>query len=224
MKRAGQIAIVGVAAFLLYLYTQPSYTHRFRLTIEVETPDGIKTGSSVIETSTWESGNWGPIEARGIRSDFRGRAVFVDLGQNRNLMALLGFGPVGADQHKLFSITRAALASGKKTDDWKEEFRLKGRGVLPNDYTPALATFKNLNDPASAVRVEPSDLVNIFGAGFAFRQALLETTSESVSRDIEKILPWWRSPGRPAEVAYRAWRNGSIVGPTLAPEELFQKE
>ena len=224
MKRAGIVALLAGLAFVLYLCTQPAYTHRFRLTIEVETPDGIKTGSSVIETSAWESGNWGPIEARGIRRDFKGRAVFVDLGQGRNLVALLGFGPIGADQHKLFSITRAALASGEKTDDWNEEFRLKGRCVLSNDYVPALATFKNLNDPASAVRVESSDIANIFGPGFAFRQAFLETTNESVSGNIEKILPWWRSPGRPAEVAYRAWRKGSIVGPTLSPEELFQKE
>jgi hypothetical protein len=224
MKRVGIVALLAGLAFVLYLWTQPAYTHRFRLTIEVETPDGIKTGSSVIETSAWESGNWGPIEARGIRRDFRGRAVFVDLGHGQNLIALLGFGPIGADQHKLFSITRAALASSKKTDDWKEEFRLNGRGVLPNDYIPAFATFKNLNDPASAVRVEPSDLANILGAGFAFRQALLETTNESVSRDIGNILPWWQSPGHPAEVAYRAWRKGSIVGPTLSPEELFQKE
>jgi hypothetical protein len=152
MKRAGIVALLAGLAFVLYLCTQPAYTHRFRLTIEVETPDGIKTGSSVIETSAWESGNWGPVEARGIRSDFRGRAVFVDLGHDRNLIALLGFGPIGTDQYKLFRITTAALAPGKKFDDWKEEFRLMGRGVLPNDYIPALATFKNLNDPASATR------------------------------------------------------------------------
>jgi hypothetical protein len=54
-----------------YQYTQPAYTHRFGLTIEVQTPHGLRSGSSVIETSAWESGNWGPIEARGIRRDFK---------------------------------------------------------------------------------------------------------------------------------------------------------
>jgi hypothetical protein len=223
MKRAGKIAIVVIAAFLLYLYTQPSYTHRFRLTIEVETPDGVKTGSSVIETSTWESGNWGPVEARGIRRDFRGRAVFVDLGQNRNLVALLGFGPRG-DQDKLFRLVRAALTPGKKIDDWKEEFRLKGRGVLPQENIPTLITFTNLNDPASAVLIDPSNLAKNFGPGYAFRQAVLETTNESVSGNIEKILPWWRSPGRPSAVAYRAWRESSLNDSAVPTEGLFQKE
>ncbi|SRR6266404_6333172 len=222
MKRAGIIALLAGLAFVLYLCTQPAYTHRFRLTIEVETPDGIKTSSSVIETSAWESGNWGPIEARGIRRDFKGRAVFVDLGQGRNLVALLGFGPRG-DQDKLFKLSSAALAPGKKFD-WKEEFKLKGRGVLQPDDIPTLVTFKDLNDPLSAVLVDPTDMAKNFGAGFAFRGALLETTSESVSGNIEKILPWWRSPGRPSAVAYRAWRKSSINDASVPPEELFQKE
>jgi hypothetical protein len=222
MKRAGLIALVAVAAFLLYLYTQPSYTHRFRLTIEVETPDGIKTGSSVIETSAWESGNWGPVEARGIRRDFKGRAVFVDLDHGQNLIALLGFGPRG-DQDKLFKLVSAVLAPSEKFG-WKEEFKLKGRGILPSEDIPTLVTLTNLNDPTSAVLVDPSNMAKNFGPGYVFRQALLETTNESVSGNIEKLLPWWRSPGRPSAVAYRAWRENSINDAAVPPEDLFQKE
>jgi hypothetical protein len=223
MKRAGIVALLAGVAFVLYLYTQPAYTHRFRLIVEVQTPDGIKSGSSVIETSAWESGNWGPIEARGIRTSFRGRTVFVDLGSGKNLVALLAFGPDGTDQRKLFRLVSAALAPGRSID-WKDEYKLKGTGVLPPDYTPALVTFKDLNDPASAVLLDPTDLDKTLGAGFAFRRVLLETTNDSVSAGIEKVLPWWRSPGRPAEVAYRVWREGSMIGPSIAPEDLFQKE
>src|SRR5690348_16780515 len=56
-----------------------SVVSRFRLTVEVMTPEGLKTGSSVIETRSWES-NWGTPETRGVRSDAKGQAVFVDLG------------------------------------------------------------------------------------------------------------------------------------------------
>ena len=71
---------------------------------------------------------------------------------------------------------------------------------------------------------DPTDAAATLGPGFALRQVLLETTSEPASKGIEKILPWWRLPGRPAELAYRAWREGSIIGPSLEPEHLFQKE
>ncbi len=222
MKRAAIVGVLVGAAFLLYLYTQPAYTHRFRLTIEVQTPDGLRSGSSVIETSAWESGNWGPIEARGIRRDFKGRAIFVDLGHGQNLIALLGFGPRG-DQDRLFKLASATLAHGGKFG-WKEEFKLKGRGVLPSEDIPTLVTFTNLNDPTSAVLVDPSNMAKNFGPGYAFRQALLETTNESVSGNIETILPWWRSSGRPSAVAYRAWRESSINDAAVPPEDLFQKE
>ncbi|WGR67817.1 MULTISPECIES: hypothetical protein [unclassified Bradyrhizobium] len=223
MRRIGLVAILLVFAFGAYLWVQPAYTQRFRLTIEIQTPEGIKSGSSVIETHRWESGNWGPIEAGGIRSDFKGRAVFVDLGHGKNVVALLGFGPFGADQYRLFRLTRDALAPGQKAD-WTEDFKLKGRGVLPPDDVPALATFKDVSDPTSALRVDPADAAATLGPGFAFRQARLETTSEAASTGIEKMLPWWRLPGHPAVLAYRAWRQGSIVGPTLEPEHLFQRE
>jgi hypothetical protein len=223
MKWAGAIAILVGASFLLYLYTQPAYTHRFRLTIEVQTPDGLRSGSSVIETSAWESGNWGPTEARGIRRDFKGRAVFVDLGGGRNLVALLAFGPQGTDQSKLFRLVGAALAPGRSID-WKDEYRLNGTGALSREYTPTLITFADLANPRTAALVDPADFGKTFGSRFTFRQALLTTTSESASEGIGKILPWWNLPGRPAEQAYRAWRQGSTIGVSLAPEDLFQKE
>ena len=223
MKRIGVIAVLVGAAFLLYLYTQSASTQRFRMTIEVQTPGGLRSGSSVIETSAWESGNWGPIEARGVRRDFKGRAVFVDLGDGRNLVALLAFGPEGTDQTKLFRLVGAALAPGKSID-WKEEYSLTGTGSLPREYTPTLITFANLANPGTAALVDPADLEKTFGAGFAVKQVLLATTSESASEGIGKILPWWNLPNRPADQAYRAWLRGSTIGVSLEPEILFQKE
>jgi hypothetical protein len=217
---AACIGLVGLAGYFSLL---PDYTNRFRLTIEVETPDGIKSGSSVIETTFWESGNWGPVEARGVRSKAKGQAVFVDLGNGRNLVAILGFGPNGTDESKIFGLTRAALAPGRDVG-WKEEYKLKGRGMLPADYLPALITFPNLNDPATAILVYSDDLKAVFGSGYAFHQAIIETTNEPLNRDIGKRLPWWSLPDRPAGAARRAWSKGSTAGASLASEDLFQKE
>ena len=223
MKWVGAIVAL-LLVFIAYLYLQGGInTQRFRLTIDIETPEGIKSGSSVIETSTWESGGWGPTEAQGIRRSFRGRAVFVDLGGGKNLVALLAFGSNGRDQTKLFELARAALAPGR-TADWQEEYRLKGAGVLPPDYTPTLITFADLANPKTASVVYRSELGKVFGPGFRFLQARLETTTEPVSHSIEKILPWWNLPGRPAEQAYRAWLQGSTDGPSLEPELLFRKD
>jgi hypothetical protein len=61
-------------------------TFRYKLTLEVETPDGVKSGSSVVQETTTEI--WFP--ARGVSSHDKGEALYVDLGPGRRpLVALL---------------------------------------------------------------------------------------------------------------------------------------
>ena len=219
------VKVIGVLALALatFFIFSPHYTNRFRLTIEVETPEGVKSGSSVIETAVWESGNWGPVEARGIRTSTKGDAVFVELGHGRNLTALLGFGPVGSDQSRIYSLTRAALAPGKDVN-WQDEPKLKGRGELPEDFVPTLVTFTDLGDPRSARVVKPADFEKVFGPGFKFRRAILETTRDSITWSIDKKMPWWSSPGRPAADAYFTWKGGVQTGSSVEPERLFRRD
>jgi hypothetical protein len=62
----------------------PSY--RYKMTVEVETPQGLRSGSSVIEVRT--SGG-GLTNTGGIQSRVQGEAVAVDLGSRGALFALL---------------------------------------------------------------------------------------------------------------------------------------
>ena len=83
------MAVIGalVAMALAGCAQTPWYTHRFRLHVEVETLDGIKTGSSVIEASQRRVyGLNGTVGQPRISGD----AVFVDLGGGRNVVALTG--------------------------------------------------------------------------------------------------------------------------------------
>jgi hypothetical protein len=112
------VACIGLAGLAGYFILFPDHTSRFRLTIEVETPDGIKSGSSVIETTFWESAGWGPIEARGVRAEARGEAVFVDLGHGSFVVGLLGWGPIAQDE-KIYSLTRDALSPGRQIS-WRD--------------------------------------------------------------------------------------------------------
>lgn len=80
------VVLAGVGACnLIY----PSYTHRYRLTLEVEADGEVRTGAGVIEV-TWRSqptfsGNLPPWVG-----DVRGQAVPVDLGRHDVLLASLG--------------------------------------------------------------------------------------------------------------------------------------
>ena len=223
MKRFGAIALIAALLIAAVAYVWPPYTNRFRVTIEVDTPDGIKSGSSVLETTYFESGCWGPVEACGVRARAKGEAIFVDLESGRNLVGILGWGELGGNENGIFDLTRAALASGSKVG-WKDESKLKGRGDLPLQNVPTLITFDDLNNPATAKVVDPTNFASTFGPGYSLRRVTLETTSAWLTRTIEAKLPWWSSPGRPAEIAWRAWRNGNNVGVSLVPELLFRKD
>ena len=75
-------AIIGLVA-ALSACTGPMHTHRYRLTIKVETPDGIKSGSSVIEGRAAKIRS---IDQSGLGAGVRGEAVFVDLGRGKHVV------------------------------------------------------------------------------------------------------------------------------------------
>jgi hypothetical protein len=72
-----------------YQFNYPTCMFRYKLTAEVMTPDGLKTGSSVIEVR-YSSGHPLPNPGRWRADSLSGEAVYVDLGGGKNLFVLLG--------------------------------------------------------------------------------------------------------------------------------------
>lgn len=88
-RRSAFGVLAAGATVLLGGCWRPSETLRYRLTIEVETPQGVRSGSSVIEVRGVRNPDWVNIEGRGTRASFRGEAVAVDLPHGKTLFALL---------------------------------------------------------------------------------------------------------------------------------------
>ena len=57
--------------------------HKYRLTLEVETPEGLKTASGIVSVHPDRG------YSRHGHTTTRGDAVFVDLGGGKNLVALM---------------------------------------------------------------------------------------------------------------------------------------
>jgi hypothetical protein len=158
-----------------------TFTYRFRLAIEIDTPEGVRSGSSVMETVLRNNhGNeWAPPEARRFSGRTRGEAVFVDLGGDRNIIALLVLGPAGRDDLNFREPVAGALGVR-----WSEPNEIipaiigaqERRAILsvPSHVIPTLVTFHRLDDPDSAEVVQANELSRVFGSGYAFRQATIE--------------------------------------------------
>src|ERR1700738_1353017 len=88
------IILAPLCFYFGYKLLYPTYTYRYRLSVEVETPDGLGSGSSVMEVRVEM---FRAIKGRDRVSRVFGEAVFVDLGQSKNLIGLLAAGPSGED-------------------------------------------------------------------------------------------------------------------------------
>ncbi len=211
-------------------------TYRYRLTVEVDTPQGLKTGSSVIEVDTHrDQTNWNP-QARGRRYRVRGEAAAVDLGEGRVLFALLrSEDSLDWPAQILFLTTPYAVEAEDKFQATFECMLAREEAVeLPPDLAafissseasaqPMLVTFRDLADPTSVERVDSENFAASFGEGFALRRITIQLTDDPVTGGIEERLEWLdRSRGSIGLTPMEARRAG--IDPTQLPSRLTGRD
>ena len=186
-------ALAALGALVLSGCSQQLPTYRYRMTVEVETPEGLKTGSSVIEVKTWNNGKGFPgPEAGGIRTQVRGEAVAINIAPGQTLFALLG-SPDNPDYAA--GIAMAVLLpekpfKGGSPEVWGQNLEalqnVKGARAVPADKWPFLVRFRDVKDPKSVEEVSPDAL----GGDVHIKRITIEVTDDDVTSGIEKRLPW----------------------------------
>jgi hypothetical protein len=94
------IGSIGIGLLVLRLFVYPEYVHRYRLTMDVDTPDGVKTGSTVIQVER-DDNRWDWFILGKISFSFYGEALFLDLGRGKNVIALLAKDPRTAESSSM---------------------------------------------------------------------------------------------------------------------------
>ena len=90
MLKTLSVSATAVLVVLAGCQTKPSLPdYRYRMTVEVETPEGLKSGSSVIEVSSSIASKDAFPMPNKVSTQVHGEAVAVDLGKGRVLFALL---------------------------------------------------------------------------------------------------------------------------------------
>lgn len=187
MVRRGVLGLlVGGAVAVLGGCGGDSASYRFRMTVEVDTPQGLKTGSSVIEVDA-ERQEQVLSEARPMFSSVKGEAVAVDL-RSGPLFVLLQM--PDARTTYISAVTYALapdLREGGWEPFWKAVNRLGGwfgsaNGELPREDWPLMVRFRDIHDPKSVERVDPEAV--------GVKRIVLETTGDAVTTGIEQRLEW----------------------------------
>ena len=205
--------------------------HKYRLTVEVTTPAGTKTGSGIFAVVPDRNYN------RSGRTTMRGEAVFVDLGQGKNIVALLAHqqgAKLDLDDINYVALRAYGAARGSRVS-FKDMSRQTGIVPVQGELIPVLVSFGDLRDPSTARRVASDNAEAILGEGYAIRGFSAEVVpngfwpidfggalGEPVTRGIEAKLPWLAAPGEAAAIALKA--AGLPVEGGLEAREAFARK
>lgn len=194
------VGIALLAAILLLAAGCDSHlpSYRYRLTVEVQTPEGIRTGSSVIEVRTSEGAGFPGPEAGGMHSRVIGEAVAVDLGARGTLFALLrtsdGSSGSGAGDWAWVLLpptpNRGVVTWDERVARYRTLADADGQAELPTNQLPLFVRFRDMADPLTLERVRPGSFQQKFGQGVRLRSVVVEITRDSVTREIADGLPW----------------------------------
>jgi hypothetical protein len=190
-----------IAGLALWYFAYPSASWRYRLTLEVETPEGMETGTGVIGVDV----SLGPKvgDANTSKAQVTGQAVMVDLGERGLLFALLGSRTsVDYSWSIVFDLfPREGAGLNREGIDYYSS--LQAEAEVPPAKLPMLVRFRDIADPRTVELVDPDDLAKSFGAGVRLKSASIEMadkgiwplnrvelTGEPVTKGIEKLVPW----------------------------------
>lgn len=166
--------------------------YRFRMTVEVETLQGRKSGSSVFQVT---AGYRPDLQPGGKAREWkvRGEAVAVDLPDGKTLFALL---KTFAIYNDLVGMSMTALDPAFRNDVPESANRIaNGKGnqgqveILQSDL-PLLVAFGDIEDPATVFEVKADDFSAHFGIGTKLKIIYVENTNQGLKTGIQKRLRW----------------------------------
>lgn len=194
----------------------PSGTWRYKMTVAVETPEGIKTGSAIREISAVSRPKrLGESNDTHIKLE-RGEAVVIDVGANQPVFALLkGKDDAITAFFKAFpSHCSEGPASRCGIRYYSNLSKANAVELAVEDY-PMFAAFKNTQDPKSIVALSQtgsqknhSSFESFFGKKIKILSVKIEATNESFVSILYNWLPWLKT---------RAKQPGTLGGGVETP-------
>jgi hypothetical protein len=175
-----------------------SASFRYKLTLSVNTPDGVKTAFNVVELD-YETVKF-PMS--GTPHNVHGQGLYLDLGPGRPpLIAMLTRIPRPEDNlatwSRMWRDDSPAYIIAKHCHieptgyqiELVEQIRLcHGPINLTAEELPELVTFSDIQDPESAKSVNPANLSASLGPEISWQRKTIEITDEPITKDITDHL------------------------------------
>ncbi|WP_108811930.1 hypothetical protein [Sphingorhabdus sp. Alg231-15] len=182
---------------------------RYKVTIEVDTPEGMRSGSSVW---SWTLSRPSLALASPYNGKFKGEAVAVDLPNGKTLFGLVSGQELIPERQfrelrsrpreredRVADIRDIASNLGASTKLPCEKRTGDERGVERVNYRfdcIMLVSFDDINNPKSVFLVNYHDATASLGKGYAIKAITVTIADEPVTMGIKKRLGWLEEVGR----------------------------
>ena len=190
-------AVAAVILFLLTACSDRGERFRYKMTVEVDTPDGVRSGYSVHEVRARYRNHFG-LAPRSRTMDTIGEAVAVDLPDGQTLFVLT------PSPDRIQSVLDPAwhndwVESAQRITTEKnlrpvrfsiESKRDRTPDGLPRQFGGLFVRFRDINRPESIEELDPARLEQGLGAGHALRGITIQLTDDPVTSGIERRLAW----------------------------------
>ncbi len=200
MKKIAVFLTIFAGLILAIYVVYPWGSYKYKVTVSIETPEGVKTGSAVREVGV---GLEPDILGGGGSASVRGEAVAVDLGTRGVVFAVMGTD----DEYLVWNTFPTDKSALTRAGVWHYILLKEGPKQVALKDRPLLVSFKDIRDPKTVEAVyrvyskvaysrNPADLAvednfeKIFGPDVRLKDITIEMTDEKVMWDIEKWLPW----------------------------------
>ena len=189
------------ALVVILVVAWPQDDIRWRVTLQVNTPQGVRTASGV-----WS------LKVGDFRYHprFSGEAIPLDLPNGRTVFALLDLR--GADQEPAGAVSMmvqhalwrrygyphfAKDSPGKHVDYLKAHYRnvttrldCEPQSVNDVGECPLLVSFLDPRKPSTVFALDPNNLDAVLGHGYSLRSFFVQITDDPPSRQLGDRLPW----------------------------------
>lgn len=159
------------------------YTLNYKMTVVVETPEGIKTGSSVKQIID-DDYHGGGLPAVTSPPQVKGEATVIDLGERGTIFALVSD---TSDREFFEAFKHPFHTDNSYAKGYVEHYRdlpigAKSRFPLDVRYgRPKFVMFKDMSDAKSVVAIPYDDFASVLGQGVKLKEILIEVTDEAMT-------------------------------------------
>jgi hypothetical protein len=215
LKTFAVLAIVVVGYIWLNFY---DIHVRYRLTVEVQDGDQIRTGTSVIDVSYNIEPSWSPSHFNSFPTPV-GYAPTVDLSdkgllfltfsnaartpeqkaeRNRSVSCL--FDDIGCLPFAAYHKSSGAADFNQKKAALRELLGQSGPREVPFAALPQLLRFLDIDGQRRYLNPLPEDLAVYYGAGVTLKRVILQITDEPVTPRPEIWPDWLKEKGQMSAV------------------------